>query len=594
MTKEFTFDIETFPNDYFVTFSKTGEAGYYIYHQGVNELPPLNDYTILPDQNALHELVDGATLISFNGHNYDDYVLAAILADEDPQTVRQVSDKIITSKGRPYQMKLAKISNIDLDTHADDFRWSLKSLESQLGLNIEETAVSFDQTSALTNEQLAAEIHYNLNDVNATYTVYQMRKPGYFDANQALIKNFNLPETAYGWGQGALVRNVLAPRNEPAVEPWASFNLTYLGQNMLDVLPQEIATAYQTYIDTEKFPKDIPYQLGACEVDFSLGGLHGVDPTHNYHDVKRVDIQSMYPTLIINTNALGDEATKRYQDIYQERLELKAHDPKNPLNGALKLILNRTSGLMDAKFEQKVANPLGIRSIRIIGQAITFDLANQLDQAGYRLVNVNTDGIYFTGKGNGKADDIIAAWEKRYDFSTSQAVYDKLVQKDVNNYFTLSGNQIAVHGGDVGRYFGFNYERSSQLPRILDKGIVDHLLFDQPVEQIVHEHRQELNLYAFNTKVSKNYIGLVDETGQTYQKINRVFGVHDGHHYLQTDGHDKTAKVSSLPDSALIINQALDQVDPKNVDIDEAAYVKLINSRLKNWQDDQQTTLDLG
>ncbi|WP_057768500.1 hypothetical protein [Lactobacillus selangorensis] len=584
MAKQYVFDIESLKHDDLVTFMTLDRQQIAIYHKGQAQLPA-GDYQLLPDAQALNDFVKDAVLISFNGHQYDDYVLAPMLADATPEDVRAVSDKIIHSHGQTFRLHLPRIANIDLDTHADDHRWSLKSLESQMGLNIEETAIDFNREAPLTADELAAEVHYNINDVKATAAVYAMRRPNYFDANAALIKAFKLPRTAYNWGQGALVRNVLVPAKEPAIPKWPAYETHYCGEQMLNRLPEIVRTAYQAYFNGAAFPKVIPVELGRCELDFSLGGLHGVTARSQYQDVQRVDIQSMYPTLIIQTNALGDAATQRYAAIYKQRLQLKATNPNDPLNTALKLVLNRTSGLMDARFEQKVANPLGMRSLRIIGQAVTYELAAELYHAGYQLLNVNTDGLYFTGAGNGTAQLLIANWEQRYHFTTAQQHYQRLIQKDVNNYFTLDDDQqIAVHGGDVGRYFGFNYERASQLPAIIDRAIVDHLLFDQPLETILSERRSELFWFAFNVKVAKNYQFLTDADGTHYQKVDRLFAVTDGKLYRQENTDGKSAKIRSLPESAAIENANLESVAPNTLALDLPTYQALITKHLKGWQ----------
>jgi hypothetical protein len=88
-------------------------------------------------------------------------------------------------------------------------------------------------------------------------------------------------------------------------------------------------------------------------------------------------------------------------------------------------------------------------TVCIYGQIALFDLCRRLDDAGYTVVNANTDGVAFCGMGTGY-EEIWHQWEKDYDpMRLELDVFDTWIQKDVNNYIATKGEKVKVKGGDT-------------------------------------------------------------------------------------------------------------------------------------------------
>ena len=129
-----------------------------------------------------------------------------------------------------------------------------------------------------------------------------------------------------------------------------------------------------------------------CDVVLGLGGLHGAPSKPlRVGKCRHKDVKSMYPSAICHLGALGD-ATPVYDQIRQERIRIKHSDPLKA--AALKLILNSVYGLFKNQYST-LCNPLASSIVCIYGMISLFSLCRELDAAGYRIININTDGVVY-------------------------------------------------------------------------------------------------------------------------------------------------------------------------------------------------------
>lgn len=161
------------------------------------------------------------------------------------------------------------------------------------------------------------------------------------------------------------------------------------------------------------------------------GGLHGAVSNARLADCYIIDIDSFYPSIMINNSLLPK---CRQPQRFTELLQMKRDGLKEA-----KLLLNSVYGLCPEAIRVTIAQ---------IGQDLMKEL---IDAAGGMLIQVNTDGLIVYN-----ADfDAIKRWscKRRMQYTIKHVA--QLYQKDVNNYVysddtgkiyrkgTLSRNNIA-------------------------------------------------------------------------------------------------------------------------------------------------------
>lgn len=289
----------------------------------------------------------------------------------------------------------------------------------------------------------------------------------------------------------------------------------------------------------------------------------------------------MYPSIIENIEALGS-ATKLYSKIKHDRIEAKQAGNKDK-SDALKLVLNSVYGLLNNQYST-LYNPRASATVCVYGQIVLYDLCKRLS-AFCDIININTDGVAFIPK-NDQYKRIKAMWEKDWNLTLEEERYDKWIQRDVNNYIAVTGDEIKVKGGDVGRYSRSNYFNNNQL-RIMDIAIVDKLVYGVDVLDTISEHLDRPELFQYVLQAGHTYDGTFDEQGNRYQKVNRVFAVKKDEsptlYKRRPDGG--MVRFPMAPDKMKIWNRdCASFADEFRKIVDLNWYYQLIKGKLEGWE----------
>ena len=131
-------------------------------------------------------------LIGFNNNNYDDLILVGIISrNMNPSEVYKLSQSIINGENTNFYKKIAnQLPTLDTKQELPP-RVSLKEIESNMGMNIIETPVSFNLDRPLTSDEFMEVIKYCKHDVETTKKVFEYRKD-YFESKIDICKEFNL------------------------------------------------------------------------------------------------------------------------------------------------------------------------------------------------------------------------------------------------------------------------------------------------------------------------------------------------------------------------------------------------------------------
>lgn len=576
------------------------------------------------DFDKIPDYIKDRVLVGYNNHYYDDVMLtkiirgASLLGAESLQTgLKATNDKLIAGQ-YAYPAVDSLIVSLDAMQQIDISRPSLKQIEGNMGMSIVETTIPFDLDRKLTPEERKETEFYCRHDVEATIEVFKHRKNDYFAVKEEILTMLHEKDpkldirNAARWNTTTIVANILGDKN---METWTSLGTvggyasptwTAVWRSIEDI-PEDVWSLWEI-ANSEKKPKAQPLKkyLYDCEFVFGFGGLHGVNTKRKtFKNVKLLDVASMYPSILINLNALGTH-TKTYSQIKEERIKVK-HSGDKLKSNALKLILNSTYGLLKNE-HSLLNNPKASSTVCIYGQMAIFDLCRELNRAGYELVNINTDGVAFVDDpALGDAyKSIWSAWEQKFSMTLELDQFDYWVQKDVNNYIAVTGNHIKTKGGEVGKY---NTEKlfSNNNARIINILLVECILQDyrlsigeidktESVMRMLKNYRDDPDLYdpklwMYVLKAGGTYKGVYDTiTGQKQNNVNRVLAVKERYKNIdlvkkRMDGG--VVRFPDMPESMMLWNEEISKASIEQSVfrqiIDLNHYAAIVEKKRKEW-----------
>lgn len=265
--QEVVFDIEVFPE------------WWCIVHTDPNDMSEKKVITsdMLNYMRMIKNLIPGNCLIGFNIKKYDLRILNGICHSCDPSRIYELSKNIIEHEDdeEDYGGQKDPFNNygfwnrFNFSDLYDDWRFgSLKSFESNIGMSIKESDISFDKTG-LTNEEKEEVIRYCKHDVDATVKLLECRRE-YIDSKKMLSEMFNIPLTkALKSTNAKLCAIVLEAESKnrtletkfiipQRVEP-------YLRNN----LPDDVIQLFEYLNNDSKVVR-----LFDNEITFGIGGIH--------------------------------------------------------------------------------------------------------------------------------------------------------------------------------------------------------------------------------------------------------------------------------------------------------------------------------
>lgn len=601
------YDIEVFRFDTLIVFKDINGETVKTFH---------NDF------EGLEELVRGKVLVGYNNYHYDDIILSALLLNKPQEKVFQYNNEIISGLN-PFPVD-PKIVSLDCWQQINVAKSSLKKVEANIGMDIEETPVPFDIPRPLTEGEYDDVLYYCSHDVLATVNIFKLRWHSYFVGKLQITSMLpkELQRKALRWNTTTITANILVPDREKLMKwgrPYmASTDFSpeeraLIKEGLYSKVPRTVSENWDK--DYANVKKCTHHEFG-CTFEFGAGGLHGVPEGGHVvieNNVKLLDVTSLYPNIILQLKPLG-KFTETYKTIVEQRVSIKHKDPV--LSNALKLIINSTYGLMKNEYS-KLRNDRGALAVCIYGQILLFDLCRRLYEAGYHLINVNTDGVAFNAKGSvlQNYEEIQAEWEAEYGLQLELSEFDKWIQKDVNNYIATQGDRVKVKGGMVNHYHdptdyrdlplefyaGVNWSGTNSLGivhKVLVEVMTQHPREEWPtcgiqdkVYHYIYDDPQPI-LFQYILQAGNTYKGVYDTEGNEYQKVNRVFatrgkGVTLQKHKEIVNGQGETVVSKqyfpNAPKNMYVYNKDLRNFTDFEDIIDGNYYVDLVKEKLSSW-----------
>ena len=543
----FVYDFEVFPNFVSVTVKNTesGKIKSYEISERRNDMPDMAKL-------FLHK---GIYFVGFNSMHYDSPIMSYILINykrlilkpvwEITAEIKEFSDKIIKSETSASwsQYKYANLFP-DLDLLAmkwsQKLRTSLKALQVTMEYkNVEEYSGNFELP--LPREDIPKLLSYNVNDVESTeellnrckkdielriaiedeYNVSAINKDG-VNLGMEILKKKYLEATGLQWFQ---IKDLRSPCNVISFKDIIFPCIQFKTKKMQDFFEQ----VKNTTIDLEKEAKKkkenkfhISFELGGVEHNFSLGGMHSVNSPEIFEpgpdqSLRDWDVTSMYPSIIIEWGLypkhLGPEFLDVYRSIREERVVAKRNGDKVK-NETLKLALNGLTGNLQSPYSW-VYSPESVLTLRINGQLMILMLAEAFVEAGARIINTNTDGIFVLhdNKDYQKLLDICKWWESVTKIGLEEDTFERFYQYAVNDYVGVKTGWNETHDPKFIKKKGLFIDEP-----VLGKGLAPLII------------PESINKYFVDGIPPEETIKSCDDIKKfcTFQKVDKIFEVFYG------------------------------------------------------------------
>ena len=546
------------------------------------------------DFEKMYEMYKDKIWVGYNSRMYDVYIAQGILAGFDPY---EINDWIINKDrfGWEFSNLLRKFPIINYDCSVG-FR-GLKELEAFMGDDIRETSVPFDLDRPLTTKELLEVREYNRHDVWETFRVFIETKET-FETHIALIEEFNLPFTSISRTPQQLSSVILGAS---MVERDDEFDITFVDTLKLGKYEyiKDHLEHWGKYIqDYDKDKLNLVTNVAGVETVIANGGIHSAIPNYvgeGYFML--VDVSGYYPALMIEYDFLSRNVTNKakFKQIRDERNELKALG--DPREEPRKLLTNITYGATKYQYSQ-MYDPLQGNNICFNGQLLLVDLAEKIENH-CQIIQKNTDGILiklYDPKDKDKIIEICSEWEKRTRMTLDYEYYNKVIQKDVNNYiFVENGGRIHTKGAVVKRL----HPLDNDLP-IINRAVVNYFAYGTPARDTIYSSDELIDFQKI-TKISRKYdFGFKEDLscnnteifGDTQyrgnilpEKVFRCFASldnNDGALYKKHKEKDTLDKTASTPENCFIDNG---DIKGKSIPskLDREWYLELAERRIREF-----------
>ncbi len=590
-------DIEVFKFNWLVVFKNVVTSEYTVIH---NDNYQLKNF-ILPNH----------IYVGFNNTHYDNYIIRAITAGADNAIIKELNDFIIGGGLGFEHWFLKQNRGLWLNTAdvRDDMQMglSLKAIECNLGLDVEETSVPFDIDRPLTSKELEETIAYCKYDVDVAEKVLKLRK-NYLQTKQRLGAMTGIaPERAMYMTNAKLTSAYLgASKKEWNDER----NYKYPENLQKHLIPKKVFEFFDRLndpkiSDKEIFRSKLKVELAeGVEAIYGFGGIHqGLD---NYIEketsnriIRLMDVGSYYPSLMVKYGYTSRNIPdpEEFEKVYYARLKAKAEGNKE-IDTNYKLVLNTTYGAMLNQYND-LHDPLMGRSVCISGQLFLTELVmtyiNELKTV--KVIQTNTDGVIisFDKTEHEKVKRINQEWQDRTDFILDEEKIEKIFQKDVNNYIIVEeGGEVLTKGGYV--TYGivpFGAWNINNNYTIVKKAIIDYFVKDIPVEKTISECTDILE-FQYIAKASGKYsraYHIVDGEEVESQKVNRVYASKDKSNGTLYRVHKETGrphKIAGLPEYCMIDNRNELSIE----DIDKEHYIQRAKEMVADFKGKEVGIMD--
>lgn len=586
MMKEIVFDIEVFPKWWCIVYSNPENT-----EVGVIQSTD-KDYI-----SQINTLRFGNCLIGFNIKGYDLRILNLIMDGGDPSDIYGLSLAIINNDESHRYNNFFFWKKFNFTDLFDDWRYgSLKAFESNIGMSIKESSISFDKVD-LSLADKKEIIEYCKHDVKATCKLLDARRE-YVDGKKLVAETFNLPLVQT---LKSTVAKIGATLLDATLRKYPEETLFRLPQSVefyvKENVPDTILSMFK-YLDDD----DKTAVLFENNITYGKGGIHStigeeiISKSDSEYILVNFDVTSYYPMLMMIFDLLSRNVKdkSKYKILYDMSVELKQeykitkNEKIGKLRKFLKLILSAAYGATKNQYNA-LYDPYNATSMCYLGQILLTGLANKLYKNGAKIIQTNTDGIMIKIKRNELATArlIVKEWETITRLTMEETGVKIIFQRDVNNYIEVADDgEIKLKG----KWSNQAEETFANLNApITHKAILKYYIDNVPVEETINACNIPLE-FCFTTKTGPTYSATYyyyKNEPHLVNKVNRVVATTDSNcgtirKYQKTLNkkgilEESYDKIAEIPLQCLLMNDEVYIPDT----LDRQWYIDFAKNKIK-------------
>lgn len=578
-------DAECFPNFFCVCFKRFADGKRVVFERSRRR-----DM----DLEALHRVLNGYVIVSFNGQVYDLPMIYLAIGGADTVALKEASDRIVFGRDvkpwtveRELGVRVPKLNHIDLMEVSPAVRQSLKIIHGRLhGRYMVD--LPYEHDAVLEPDQMNTVTLYCMNDLDATEGLYRsLREP--LELRSALGKEHRLDLRSKSDSQigealvkkrveQALGRRVSKPDSSPT-----SFGydppkfLRFDTPRLCNVLDDLRDARFHLVGDKPQAPeglKDLKVELGAMTYSMGVGGLHSTESRRALRADDRtvlldVDVASQYPNIIVKLGlyppAMGPAFLEVYRALIAERLAAKAAGDKVRADGG-KIMTNGVYGKLGSSYSPLYA-PNMLVATTLTGQLAVLMLIERAEATGIPVVSANTDGVIFCYDRDRQheLDALVAGWEEETGFPTERTPYQALYSRDVNTYIAVGADGKVKRKGAISDPWTDNDLRAQMQKNpqmtVCSEALVRYLKDGTPFADTVRACADP-RMFVTVTRVATGGIWRRHKLGRAV----RYYWSTDGDPIFAGDGSRKVAKTDGA-------RPLLELTDRMPLDVDYGRYV---------------------
>ena len=565
--------------------------------------------------NDVQQFIDmyNPILIGHNARYYDQYILKAVLSSYTPEEIKDVNDYIING-GQGFELDFGYVEIPPIwDTIQDIVPMrSLKEIEANLRLNITETTIPFDLPTKWTKKEYEEVLYYCEHDVMALKPLFEKRY-GYFKTkfDICLLSNID-PLYNTGLTNAKLCAKFLKAK---MIKRDDEREYTIPSNISIDLIDKKILNFFARIKDNsisndELFTSKLDYDFHGMPSVFAWGGAHGAKANFIYDYtaepnkiVINEDFASLYPHLLAlptyNFISRNIQDKNAYYNTLKRRLQLKKEGKKEE-QLPLKLILNTTYGCQNNKYND-LYDPRGARGTCISGQLLISELTERIYSIGdVELVQLNTDGLMVKLPKN-KLEEyykVSNEFSKKCGIELEYDIIYKIVQRDVNNYCMIYGNEeskkIKAKGGCFSALPEIKINKDGTLDTkvitdfksnslsIVSEALLKKLLLDIPVEETIN-NCNDIFRFQIISHLGATYEKCVQESTNgdiELQRNNRIYaGKIPSGAIIKVKPNGRRDSLASQPPNPIIDNGNKCTIE----DINKEWYIEIANQRVSDF-----------
>lgn len=247
---------------------------------------------------------------------------------------------------------------------------------------------------------------------------------------------------------------------------------------ILDIL-FKYAHVTRFFENNKNYSQKYKTMIAGVEHVYGYGGCHGARKSYaSTKDVLVIDIEAFYPTMLNRLGYFNIKKIERAKYIHKQNLKLKGKPERLPY----KLADNSIVGNFKNQYSD-LYNPRASNTICVNGQLLITLLIEMLEPY-ITLIQTNTDGIIIEYDDFDTIDRICEKWEELTRYNLTFTCYDKIYQKDVNNYLLIGDEIKAV--GELRECSEGNYTES-----IIKRSIRAYLTSGEKIAKTINNCKDE-------------------------------------------------------------------------------------------------------